>query len=89
MHLTIVSSKTGSTCLGLTQRLEISWHKSGIFLPFPQWYTGILFLQGLAKSGELLKGTPMPTTHISRSVTLPWLQVAAHFLGRPQLLTRA
>jgi hypothetical protein len=40
---------------------------------------------------ELLKSTPMPNTYISRSVTLPllpWLQVAARFLGRPQLLTR-
>src|SRR5712691_11667388 len=27
------------------QRLEISWHKSGIFLKFLQWYTGILSIR--------------------------------------------
>jgi hypothetical protein len=144
----------------LGQRLEISWHKSGIFLRFLQWYTGVLSIRrrlwgeahcrqelceqvwpqqfisdavlestvkalrqaigdsrrrqqliqtvpvslpgvldaerrqqtSLGKVREVLKSTPMPNTHISRSATPPLLlclQAAARFLGRPQLLTRA
>ena len=46
----------------------------------------------LGNVSSLLKSTPMPYAHISRSA-MPLLQcclqAAARFLGRPQLLTRA
>src|SRR5712691_4542980 len=37
------------------KRLEISWHKSGIFLKFSQWYTGVLSIRRRLWGGSTLR----------------------------------